>query len=302
MSLLSSTNIFYRATIIPQEEEAILIDSNDVMDERINEHKLLAEKEERQRKPAIEEVEPEPEFIPVLDEEGNPVLDENGDPLVEQLLIDRSQIEEQPAEPDEPAVDYIALAREEAEHILTEAKMQADEILVQADNEASALKDHIREEARKEGFDAGLQEAAHKAADMEKEVIIKRKSLEEEYDTKFSSMERELVTVITDVVSKVFSAELSGDEEIIYHLLDNTLSGIESSKSFLIRVNEDNCSYIRAHKEELLDKVGHDVNLDIVTDPLLTEQQCMIETDGGLFDCGLDAQMRNLVKKIRALS
>ena len=42
--------------------------------------------------------------------------------------------------------------------------------------------------------------------------------------------------------------------------------------------------------------------LDIVLDPLLDEKQCMIETDGGLFDCGMDTQMRNLTKDIKSLS
>ena len=55
-------------------------------------------------------------------------------------------------------------------------------------------------------------------------------------------------------------------------------------------------------KEELQEKVGQDVMLDIVLDPLLDEKQCMIETDGGLFDCGMDTQMRNLAKDIKSLS
>ncbi len=31
----------------------------------------------------------------------------------------------------------------------------------------------------------------------------------------------------------------------------------------------------------------------------MDETQCMIETDGGLFDCGMDTQMRNLIKDIK---
>lgn len=70
----------------------------------------------------------------------------------------------------------------------------------------------------------------------------------------------------------------------------------------MIRVGEANLEFLRAHKEELQAKVGQDMTLDIVLDPLLDETQCMIETDGGLFDCGMDTQMRNLIKDIKSLS
>ena len=55
-------------------------------------------------------------------------------------------------------------------------------------------------------------------------------------------------------------------------------------------------------KDELQTKVGQEVSLDIVLDPLLNDSQCMVETDGGLFDCSMDTEMRNLIKEIKALS
>ena len=48
--------------------------------------------------------------------------------------------------------------------------------------------------------------------------------------------------------------------------------------------------------------MGQEVSLDIVLDPLLNDSQCMVETDGGLFDCSMDTEMRNLIKEIKALS
>ncbi len=288
------SNIFYHATILPQEEKTLVINSNDVMDEVINEHIRLKEKAQRSA-PREEEV----TAVPVLDEEGNPVLDENGDPLIQQLLVDLDEEEEIATEPE---VDYVALAQEEAEHIITQARMEADNLMVQAENEAEALRLHIREEARKEGYDAGLTEAAKASAEMERKALLRAKELEAEYAAKFESMERELVDLISDIVAKALGAELSGDQQVIYHLLDNTLSNIPNSKTFLIRVNEANCAYLRSRRADIEDKVGADVVLDIVTDPLLTDDQCMIETDGGLFDCGIDTQLRNIIGKIKALS
>ena len=129
-----------------------------------------------------------------------------------------------------------------------------------------------------------------------------RQNLQQEYLQKQSTMEKELVQVVCDVVEKVFLVQFGDKKDIILHLLDNALSNIEGGKEFLIRANEANCEFLRGHKSQLQDKVGQEILLDIVQDPLLDDTQCMIETDGGLFDCGMDTQMRNLIKDIKSLS
>ena len=54
-------------------------------------------------------------------------------------------------------------------------------------------------------------------------------------------------------------------------------------------------------KDEILDYVGHDIELEIVPDYTLNENACTIETDAGIFDCGVDVQLDNLMKDIKAL-
>ena len=56
------------------------------------------------------------------------------------------------------------------------------------------------------------------------------------------------------------------------------------------------------NKDALLSQVPQSTELEIIRDATLTEGQCMIETDGGVFDCGLGTQLNGLVADIRALS
>ena len=58
----------------------------------------------------------------------------------------------------------------------------------------------------------------------------------------------------------------------------------------------------KGKKEEIQGKVGAEVGLDIIADPLLNDSQCIIETDGGIFDCSIDTELDNLIREIRALS
>ena len=48
--------------------------------------------------------------------------------------------------------------------------------------------------------------------------------------------------------------------------------------------------------------VNNEVNLDIVQDMALKQNECMIETDSGVFNCSLDVELHNLIKQIKLLS
>ena len=45
-----------------------------------------------------------------------------------------------------------------------------------------------------------------------------------------------------------------------------------------------------------------DGSINVSIDPQLIKNQCIIETEGKLFDCSLDVQMDNLIKDLKMLS
>ena len=84
-------------------------------------------------------------------------------------------------------------------------------------------------------------------------------------------------------------------------MIQNTILHIDGEKHFRIKVAEKNVSYLEEHKADILDRVGHDVELEIAVDPSMGDDDCMIETDSGIFECGQGIQLENLIKKIRML-
>ncbi len=279
------SNILYRVQMAPQEEQkTCVIDSNELVGEKIEERR----REEKKRQ--MQSLVSEDAFVPMDGE----ALDEETDYLGQQMLEETEETE--------PEIDYVAQAKEEAEAILSEAREQADAILAEAGEQADAMRSHAEAEGKKEGYEQGLQEATARQRELESQLQAEKEQLQADYDQKQKNMEGELVDVVCDVVEKVFLVQFGDKKEIIWHAVDQALANIEGSKEFMIRVGEANLEFLRAHKEELQEKVGQDMTLDIVLDPLLDETQCMIETDGGLFDCGMDTQMRNLIKDIKSLS
>ncbi len=107
--------------------------------------------------------------------------------------------------------------------------------------------------------------------------------------------------VILEVFNKVFHIQFNNKKHILMYLIDNAILGIEGEKSFRIKVAAGNVAFLEEHKEEILDRVGHDVELEILSDATMDGNDCMIETDSGVFDCSLGVQLENLIKDIRSL-
>ena len=207
---------------------------------------------------------------------------------------------EMPA-PAAPEMDMTAY-REMADEIINEANEEAAAIKAAATAEAIQMKN----DAKSQGFSEGMAQAT---AQVEAEDAARRAALEEEkasleaeYRSKLDEMEPQVVSVVADIFEKVFSIQFGGKRDIILNLVRNAVDSIENSKEFLIKVPKENLQFIMEHKEELQDKVGQYVSIEIISDGELTDNQCIIETDSGVFDCSLDIQLDNLVRDIKSLS
>jgi len=135
-------------------------------------------------------------------------------------------------------------------------------------------------------------------ADMEDRI----EQIRQEYLDKEVEMEKEVLEVVCDIMSKVFMIEFGDKKEILLHLCENAITNVESSKTLLIRVNERNKDYLDDNKDMLQEKVGEGVQLDIILDPLLEDDKCIIECDGGIIDCSIGVELDNFIKDLRALS
>ena len=84
-------------------------------------------------------------------------------------------------------------------------------------------------------------------------------------------------------------------------LVQNAMRGIRETRQYKIRVSESEVAFLRAHKKELQEKVGEDVTIEVVMDPTLSESQCIIDAESGVYDCSLDVELDNLTRDLRSL-
>ena len=207
--------------------------------------------------------------------------DNAGEDGFQDLPVAAAQIKEDPEE-------ILNKAKEEAQTLRDEAQEAAD-ILIQDAKDQSA---QILEEAKKTGFEQGYKEGGEKI----------RLELEATYQEKLHELEPQLVDVIASVVERVFHIQFDDRKEILLYLVCNTMENLEGSHNFRIRVAESQKAFLEHHQDEILDRVGNDASVEFIADNALEENQCIIETETGVFDSSLGVQLENLIKDLKSLN
>ncbi len=194
-------------------------------------------------------------------------------------------------------------ARKEAEDILAMAKTQAMQI--EADARARAEKDRMQmfELARQQGYEEGMEKAAKEAARAEQELRVYKKQLEEEYQSIVDELEPRFVDTITGIYEHIFHVELRSYREVLTYLISTTMRKIEGNRSFMIHVSKDDYPYVSMQKKQIAaGAAASNSSVEIVEDMTLSRNECLIETEGGVFDCGLGTQLTELRQKLKLLS
>ena len=211
------------------------------------------------------------------------------------------EAEEITMEPQISPEELLAEAQEEADAILSAANAEAARIANEASDHATLL----YEQKRQEGYALGVQQLQDefdaKRAELEAEYEARCLELQAEYETKLESLESDIVDVMIRVFHKVFHVQFDNKKQILLHLIKDTLLGIDAGKNFTIRVAETNFKFIESHVADIKEKIGNDVTIDVVNDMTLNEDDCIIETATGVYNCGIDMVLSNLEKDIKSL-
>lgn len=286
------SNIIFQGQIIfDGEPEKAIIDSNEIA-------QSIIEAQAKQYQSALKAAERERRLQEM--EESGAEVPEGMETQEFQDLAD--SIMEQNNEAQLMADDIIAEAREQADNMLASAREEAEALLAEAQTDADARRNLARQDGQKEGYLEGTQKAAVELANKEAWYDEQVALIQEDFARKQMAMEHDVVNICCKVFEKVFGAQLEGKKDILFHLLDNCLMNIEPSHQMQVKVNESNIELLRERKAEIMNRVGSDAIVDFIADPCLTDSQCLIETDGGVFDCSIDTELDNLIRDIKSLA
>ena len=89
---------------------------------------------------------------------------------------------------------------------------------------------------------------------------------------------------------------------VMIYMINQVLNEDEDSRKFVIRVSEENYTYIADNADRLSGAANPGITIEIFSDTKLQKGQCQIESDTGIVDLSMDVQVRNLITAIKLLS
>ncbi len=285
------SNLYKAGFVSFDSSEKRIIDNNELANKRIEayqEEKLKMQRAQMAEEQGLyEEPVGEDDFIPGIDMQ-----------QLSQLTEDQSMLESVP----DPQFDMQAI-QAEADLKLQQAQEQADMILQQAYQEADNVRANAVDQGRQEGYQAGYNEGMMAAQAQQEDIEQQRAELEKEYQQLVDELEPEMVDVLTQIYEHVLGIELREDKGIILHLLKSTLSRIEPGKDLIVHISSDDYDDVMDEKETLDACItSPNTTMEIIEDPLLKGNECMIESDSGVFDCSLGVELSELTRKLKLLS
>ena len=193
-------------------------------------------------------------------------------------------------------------AQIEAETIISDAKSKADGLL----EDAFAKSEEIFEEKKNQAISAGREEIEKEKNElinqMQDELETLRNELESEYLKKESKMEEEIVSALVDVFDNIFASDFMNYKKVLLHLVMGTLQNIDTGKNLKIKVSPDNFETFSCDLDMIKESIGNVSEIELIKDMGLSDKDCLLETELGIIDCGIDTEYNSLIQKIKLLS
>lgn len=189
------------------------------------------------------------------------------------------------------------------EELLAEAREQIGQMQQEAAQQIERERAAALAQAKQEGYDAGYSEGMRQTERLKEELAGERRRMAAEYEQKIAELEPLFIETLSGIYEHVFKVNMETNKQLLLYLAENTIRNIEGSREFLVHVSKEDYAAVNMQKKQLeAAAAGANTSVEIVQDATLSEGECMVETDGGIFDCGLGTQLAELTKQLKLLA
>ena len=209
---------------------------------------------------------------------------------------------ETPASDEETVPEETVYEGPSAEELIAEARQQIEDMKDEARKEALREAEQIRVDAQAAGYSEGKEKAERELKAAEQKMKERQKELEQEYEEQLDQMEPVLVDTIADIYEHVINVDLAPYKDIVTYLVTSTLKKTGEGKHCIVHVSSEDYPFVSSQKKLISASLSSGTAVEFVEDITLGRNDALIETDGGIFDCGLGTQLSELKSKLRLLS
>lgn len=280
-----SSNLLKSGWVTIRQEDARVIDSNSLIQKKIRNGLSI-----QNRKTGGEEVSGGDGFLSGLNAE---TIEYSEDSQDEAVLKSPSEEEK------EALIREIQQAREE----LAAVKAEADSMIENAKAEITIMQTKAYEEAKNQGYQEGCRQGTAEADALKNEYAASQKQLEADYQRELEELEPKLIDALTGIYEHIFQVDLSDYKELVTGLLIRTMQKMDDVRIFMVHISREDYHTVINSRERILAETGTgSAKVEFIEDMTLSQSQCFIETENGIYDCSLGTELKELERKLKLLS
>lgn len=194
--------------------------------------------------------------------------------------------------------EIIAIAQQEAQNIINDAYAKADEIINQAIRDADNEIQHLKNDARQNGYDTGYSKAMSEVEVLRTQVKQELDSAKIEKKETLEAIEPKVVRLLLQISKSIFGKMIEINPQIIILLIKKGLSESNNTGKITVHVSKLDYENAQKSKHELDEMVGGNAEIEILKDLSLNQGDCIIETPFGNVDSSFDQQFESIKNEI----
>lgn len=158
--------------------------------------------------------------------------------------------------------------------------------------------EYIKQSAYQEGFNTGIQQAQ---ADLENFRNTIGAFLGAE-DRVFNEIAPNILVIAMEIAQKIIKTEIKSDPQIVLNTIIDVLKTLSKNEpKIVLRVNPMQVQYIKDTLPEEIKLLGMETKLSILSDESITEGGCIVQTNNGIVDASIEAQLEIVQNALRSI-
>lgn len=156
--------------------------------------------------------------------------------------------------------------------------------------------DSIREAARNEGYQAGLEQARAEIQQVKESFEMFMGAPQAVYE----QIAPDILQISVDIAQKIIKKETEEDPQVLINTIIDVLKGLSKEENKIsLRVNPVQVDVIKQQIPEILNIAGLDAKVSVLADEEVTEGGCLVTTANGIVDATIETQLSIIYEALK---
>jgi len=156
----------------------------------------------------------------------------------------------------------------------------------------------IKQGAYQEGYNAGVQKAQADLANLRNTLGVFMGA----EDKVFNEVAPKILDIALDIAQKIIKTQVQIDTQILLNTVLDVLKTLSRNEpKITIKVNPVQVQFLKDTLPEQLNLMGMDTTLNVLPDESIMEGGCIVQTNNGMVDARIEAQIEIVQNALRSM-